>query len=352
MANALRLLRELKVNQFKDSYATGMFVRHVDAIFDVLNVRQPGGSGRKAAVTRETIASFEKFVDDQTDFLMTLEDRNGDQIIRTRKSTGFLSFVFCLRSHLNICKELFANTSITYVLSYKFSQDHIELLFNCIRRSCGWNNNPSAVQFANIFRRLLKRIGVESSSTGNCLRFDDEEIEPNPFEERTEDIVKELDLLSLSHFSSSVTAYIAGFLLKRFIPRMKCDACKSCLISQNLTDLDPCDRPLLRLRNNGGLVLPSTSLVKLIQTTEMLCKELGGHFFPKRSISTVIVQSVREKNLFSYSHFNETDHLYSLITNLAMSYVDLRAQHYSKSVNSRIFSKRHQLNKLVLFNSM
>lgn len=231
VAKALRLLRDLKVSQFKDSYATGLFVRRIDVIFDVLNIRQPGGSGMKAAVTPETIDSFEKFVKEQTDFLLSLEDMDGDQIIRTRKSTGFLSFVFCMHSYLNVCKDLFAKTTLTYVLSNKFSQDHIELLFNCIRRSCGWNNNPSAVQFSSIFRKLLKRVGVESSSSGNCLNFDDES-EPNPFDEKNDNILQELDLLSLSTFSSSVTAYVAGFLLKRFMPRMKCDNCKSCLVSQ------------------------------------------------------------------------------------------------------------------------
>ena len=30
-----------------------------------------------------------------------------------------------------------------YLLTYKFSQDHIELLFSCIRAKGGWNNNPN-----------------------------------------------------------------------------------------------------------------------------------------------------------------------------------------------------------------
>ncbi|XP_071062832.1 beta-1,4-galactosyltransferase 6-like [Pseudochaenichthys georgianus] len=42
-----------------------------------------------------------------------------------------------------------------YVLTYRFSQDHLELPFNSIRASGGWNNNPSARQFQAIFRRLM-----------------------------------------------------------------------------------------------------------------------------------------------------------------------------------------------------
>uniref|UniRef100_A0AAV2J0S7 Transposable element P transposase-like RNase H C-terminal domain-containing protein n=1 Tax=Knipowitschia caucasica TaxID=637954 RepID=A0AAV2J0S7_KNICA len=43
-----------------------------------------------------------------------------------------------------------------YVLTYRFSQDHLELLFNSIRASGGWNNNPSARQFQAIFRHLMR----------------------------------------------------------------------------------------------------------------------------------------------------------------------------------------------------
>ncbi|KAJ8004121.1 hypothetical protein DPEC_G00155490 [Dallia pectoralis] len=38
-----------------------------------------------------------------------------------------------------------------YVLTYRFSQDHLELLYNSIRASGGWNNNSSACQFQAIF---------------------------------------------------------------------------------------------------------------------------------------------------------------------------------------------------------
>ncbi|KAK1888715.1 DNA transposase THAP9, partial [Dissostichus eleginoides] len=59
-----------------------------------------------------------------------------------------------------------------YVLTYRFSQDHLELLFNSIRASGGWNNNQSARQFQAIFRRLMVRCGVSPSETGNVAAQD------------------------------------------------------------------------------------------------------------------------------------------------------------------------------------
>ena len=62
---------------------------------------------------------------------------------------------------------------LKYVLTYKFSQDHIELLFNKIRRRCGWNNNPNVQQFKYALRSILLRNSIEPSQTGNCTHFGD-----------------------------------------------------------------------------------------------------------------------------------------------------------------------------------
>lgn len=56
-----------------------------------------------------------------------------------------------------------------YVCTYRFSQDHLELLFNSIRESGGWNNNPTAGQFQGIFRHLMVRCGVSPSISGNVV---------------------------------------------------------------------------------------------------------------------------------------------------------------------------------------
>ncbi|ROL55327.1 THAP domain-containing protein 6 [Anabarilius grahami] len=60
-----------------------------------------------------------------------------------------------------------------YVCTYRFSQDHLELLFNSVRASGGWNNNPTAGQFQGIFRRLMVRCGVSPSGSGNVAAQDE-----------------------------------------------------------------------------------------------------------------------------------------------------------------------------------
>lgn len=38
------------------------------------------------------------------------------------------------------------NNPFKYILTYKYSQDHVELLFSCVQSRRGWNNNPNSLQ--------------------------------------------------------------------------------------------------------------------------------------------------------------------------------------------------------------
>ncbi|CAL8313710.1 unnamed protein product [Boreogadus saida] len=48
-----------------------------------------------------------------------------------------------------------------YVPTYRFSQDHLELLFNSIRASGGWNNYPYAGQFKWVWLQMADGPAVE-----------------------------------------------------------------------------------------------------------------------------------------------------------------------------------------------
>ena len=60
-----------------------------------------------------------------------------------------------------------------YLLTYKYSQDHVELLFSCIRSRGGWNNNPSSLQLKYALRKMLLRNAVTASKYANCIDFND-----------------------------------------------------------------------------------------------------------------------------------------------------------------------------------
>ena len=58
-----------------------------------------------------------------------------------------------------------------YMLTYKFSQDHTELLFSYIRSKGGWNNNPNSMQVKYALRKMLFTNAVKASKNSNCIDF-------------------------------------------------------------------------------------------------------------------------------------------------------------------------------------
>ncbi|CAK9291508.1 unnamed protein product [Gordionus sp. m RMFG-2023] len=61
-----------------------------------------------------------------------------------------------MKSILGIGNELLGpNPKLNYFLTYKTSQDHLELFFSCLHSRGGFNNNPSAYQLRSAIRDVL-----------------------------------------------------------------------------------------------------------------------------------------------------------------------------------------------------
>ena len=94
----------------------------------------------------------------------------------SRRKTGFIGFLVEIDSIQSIFSDLVEKEApMNYILTYKFSQDHLELFFGAIRSSGGFNNNPTVQQFTAAYKRLLLRTSVEGCN-GNCTKQDETDI--------------------------------------------------------------------------------------------------------------------------------------------------------------------------------
>ena len=67
---------------------------------------------------------------------------------------GFLGFLLCIES-LKKYNEKYVRVEtplLKFILTYKFSQDHLDIFFSAVRTRGGHNNNPSARQFEAIYK--------------------------------------------------------------------------------------------------------------------------------------------------------------------------------------------------------
>lgn len=78
----------------------------------------------------------------------------------------------CVKFIFSIAKSLFKETKLPYILTYRFSQDYIEILFGRIRMRLGLNNNPNVPQFKTAMKQILMKNAITCKSNSNCNTFD------------------------------------------------------------------------------------------------------------------------------------------------------------------------------------
>ena len=92
----------------------------------------------------------------------------------TQRRTGFVGLLCDMVSVRHLFRSLVAgdDPALKYLLTYKLSQDHLELFFGAIRQRGGWNNNPTCEQFKEAYKRLLVRHQMVRVQRGNCQAQD------------------------------------------------------------------------------------------------------------------------------------------------------------------------------------
>ncbi|KAA8578776.1 hypothetical protein FQN60_016066 [Etheostoma spectabile] len=287
--------QELNYPQFRGCAATVQFLRTVDAAFDVLNSRNPFGKGLKAPIKPSTKGRARAILEKAESCLRGLKVKNKSNNLvymhATQKKTPICGFIACGRSVINIYEDLVERPSAPcrYLLTYKLSQDHLELFFPAVRARGGFNNNPNARQFRGAYKRLLVRHQVKKG-TGNCLLRDNTDIlDSTPANANVacrvdvapvevlltkDEIPTDFpDVDSLSEYKEAVISYITGFIVKKMKQKVTSMPCSLALTSDSA-------HPFLELKNRGGIQKPSAGIIAICQATEKcfqrLLKTNGG----------------------------------------------------------------------------
>lgn len=170
-------MNDLKLPQFHGFEATIRFIRFIDILFDFLNSRNPYGQGYKAPLRRENEHVWRSRIEQILIYISTLKNENGELLFKTRRKMGFLGMYVAAQAVIAIFDNYVKpnNCELQYLLTYKFSQDHLELFFCAIRACGGWCPNPHCAQFSSAYKRLVIHHEIESSN-GNVEMQDNTKI--------------------------------------------------------------------------------------------------------------------------------------------------------------------------------
>lgn len=132
----------IKLEQFNDCEAAIYFCRMINNIFDFLNTCNfLGHTEFKRPLFKEKEAFVSEFVNTAIEYLKALKTKVWDvkqkkkiftPIVTSKRKTGFLGFIICLSSTKTLFNDVIKTGVMNFLLTYKTSQDHLEMLFSSI----------------------------------------------------------------------------------------------------------------------------------------------------------------------------------------------------------------------------
>ena len=140
-----------------------------DELFDILNSRNPFGTGFKSLMRKTNRDRWEKALQNADNYIRELKETTGKLVTEGKRRTAFVGFLVCIGSVKALFERLVAcqDPPMRYLLTYKFRQDHLRLFFSSVCARGGYNNNPTVLQFKAAYKRLLMRHSIKT--TGNCI---------------------------------------------------------------------------------------------------------------------------------------------------------------------------------------
>ncbi|KAF0715996.1 THAP domain-containing protein 1-like isoform X5, partial [Aphis craccivora] len=371
VADAIEYLQQKGEISFQKSESTVYFIRQIDRLFDILNSRIPFAKGYKSPINASNIKSIESVFNNTIDYLKTLRIEDSPVYLSGRKMF-IIGFIVNMKSTLEMSyKLLYKNQNpLKFILTYKVSQDHLELFFACVRSRGGCNNNPNCIQFKHTLRQLLFTRNITVNS-GNCCDFDalEDEIlefrsekrsmmsvqEETTFDDDESEIQTYLDQLNnlqLGEYVNDILDYISGYIIRSMVKKLSCTFCIKALTNHQSDHTYANSLTFTSSVNRGKLFIVSKAISLIVQHLEkafqiIVVKEKELHKNVSLNIFECAKKSILAKNnnfFFTGFHPINVDlgapsHEYTLFKAISKKFINIRMRHYQKEYNIREVQK-------------
>jgi hypothetical protein len=332
--------------------------------FDILNCRSRWSKRfetHKIPISESTRDTLENYVNEITNYIISLELENGQKLTRSRRQCGFVGMIVSLRNALALFDFLHEKYNLEYLLTYKLLQDHIENFFSAIRLKGGFNNNPDSFQFRCAYRRLLIHHDVTSSDSANC-EADNIPILAVTLPKKEE--TKELDEATLENYEMfnfenveeipsevliDVIHYIGGFIVRKLSEKKCVKICIDCLqllIDENSTS------SLIEIKDRGGLKRPSQAVINICLKVEQIIRNNYDKIFLPGFVDNTIECILTQFDLLFPEAAHDSHHKETLVTLVCNYYLKIRlhfecnilseVDHYIRRTMTKLVTHKHQ----------
>ena len=343
-----------------EAACTAEFIENMDKLFDILNSRllKADRPARCAVTTNNTSLAN----------LLTLKEWvHNWRFVGARAPAGIHCHWGLQASIVSIhalCVELLAE-GFKFVSTSRLNQDCVENFFASMRSKQGWNENPTAFQFASAFRNAIVLSSLDSSSSGtNCIADEDfvllqhisqpSAVEPelpasvhanssvtsallsdeSIWEEMTNevlnsDICYEEGVTEIfSEAEESLISYLSGWLAR------KCGICPQCqvVLCKRLGDHSYCRRPIDDFASvkrfvgsaSVGLVEPCEKLFSVVHVMENMFRLNYNAMCTLPNVALSLFNAIFPFCDFSFLFVQHPEHACYLSEKLTKMYITMR----------------------------
>ena len=128
----------------------------IDLAFDLMNSCNPHAKGSKQPVSLEYFPKLARQCDELPKYIFNLRTIDGDLLLKGKRKTVILGFATNIQSVKAVVEELLHRN----LCPYKFSQDHIKILFSKIRQCDCHGLTLSSYPFYTQFAVLKQNCGL------------------------------------------------------------------------------------------------------------------------------------------------------------------------------------------------
>ncbi|XP_058439422.1 DNA transposase THAP9 isoform X2 [Marmota monax] len=387
VASALEYLLSVGLPPFQNCIGTIHFLRLINNLFDVFNSRNCYGKGLKGPLLPETFSKINHVLIEAKTIFLTLSDTSNNQILKGKRKLGFLGFLLNAES----LKWLYQNyvfpkvMPFPYLLTYKFSQDHLELFLKMLRQVLVPSSSFTCMAFQKAYHNLetryrfqdevfLSEVSIFDISVARrkdlalwtVQRQYGVRVMKSLFHK--EDICLDWSncslseaLLDLSDQKRSLTCY-AGYIATRLSAILTCEDCISALYASDLKASKI--GSLLCVKKKNGLHFPSESLCQIINICEQVLRTHSRmvvfELVPKHRELYLQEKILHELSGHTYLFVDLNEHLFDgevcainhfvkLLKDIIMCFLSIRAKdvaqyslrHHSERTERKTLSKKH-----------
>lgn len=247
----------------------------------------------------------------------TIEEKRYLFVKDGKRKTCVVGFHTTIHSIFDLAADLFSDKEfkLEKICTYFLLQDFLEHFFSLVRQHRGWNDNPTPVQFKYIMRKLIvmKFGGLTPSLNGNCSvvqEIEDDQAADNELEEIVNYSEGLDNSISSNNLKCRILAYIAGYVVAKLLPTLKCKFCGPELEDSINDPLDQAVARLIRLKDKGGLKYPSKSTYSIIAACDkVFVSEIATKNKMPTTANILTFLSMKVLRLLNVSELFPTDHI-------------------------------------------